>query len=175
MVWEDRKKRDVPVWHPNRQLPESQLARMATTALMILTIAILVIVAIGGWSTLVGAKAVHVGLILVYCIFTWYVINWNRGVLPVISATAIILGIFALVSGPHWFARDKTGFTEPALPDSVLGVLTLSLIPLQMLLVVVAMWGFLQKWNVEEEVKDDVRTGTNPAPPTAPPSAAAAS
>ena len=44
----------------------------------------------------------------------YFVARWNRGVLPVAAALAIILLIFAAVAGPAWFARDKTGFTNPA-------------------------------------------------------------
>ncbi|MFI4992795.1 MAG: hypothetical protein ACHQCH_04155 [Solirubrobacterales bacterium] len=39
--------------------------------------------------------------------------TWNRGVLPVAAALAVLLAIFALVAGPAWFAREKTGFEAP--------------------------------------------------------------
>lgn len=142
----------------------------------------LVVVALGGWGTLVGAKALHVGFIIVYAIFAVYVSKWNRGVLPVIAAVAVILGVFALIAGPAWFARDKTGYNDPALPDVLLGMITLALIPVQMLLVFVSTWGFNQKWNVEEEIKQDGSPVEPPKalrgdapPPTPPPTAAPAS
>lgn len=174
MLWEDvaAAEEKPPVRHPNRDLPESQTARMGVLALLAITIFMLVVVALGGWATLVGAKALHIGFIVLYGIFAAYVFRWNRGVLPVIAAMAVMLGVFALVAGPAWFARDKTGYTDPTLPDAVLGIITLSLIPVQMLLIVVAMWGFSQQWSVEEEIKPGEPGGpplesatTPPAPP----------
>jgi hypothetical protein len=179
MLWEDVKASEEKpeVTHPNRDLPESQTARLGVVLLLVLTIVMLVLVALGGWGTLVGAKALHIGFIFVYVIFAVYVYKWNRGVLPVIAAVAVMLGVFALVAGPAWFARDKTGFSDPALPDALLGMVTLALIPVQMLLVFVSMWGFNQKWNVEEEIKKDgspvdapkALRGETPSPPTAAP------
>lgn len=180
MVWEDVKLAEQKplVRHPNRELPESRTARAGTLVLMIATIAILLIVAVGGWSTLVGAKGLHISFMIAYGIFIGYVLRWNRGVLPVIAASAVILAVFALVAGPAWFARDKTGFADSALPEPVLGTLTLALIPLEMLLVVVAMWGFTQQWNIEEEITPGGAgrlppDTTEPPPPTPPRTAAA--
>jgi len=67
---------------------------------------------------------------------------------------AVLLLIFALVAGPGWFARDKHGFAQPALGAGLLGVLTLLIVPVQMLLVAFAMRGFRQGWNVELERRD---------------------
>ncbi|HVL94279.1 MAG TPA: hypothetical protein VM266_00320, partial [Solirubrobacteraceae bacterium] len=71
--------------------------------------------------------------------------------LPVASALAIILLIFAAVSGPEWLERDKRGFDSPALDENILGLLTFILVPLQVLLIGFAMRGFQQAWNVEVE------------------------
>ena len=79
------------------------------------------------------------------------VARWSRGVLPVAAALAIVLFIFALVSVPGWFERDKDGFTDPALASDVVGLLTALLVPLQLLLIAFAMRGFQQAWNVEVE------------------------
>jgi ABC-type dipeptide/oligopeptide/nickel transport system permease component len=68
------------------------------------------------------------------------------------AALAILLGIFAAIAGPEWFDRDKTGFSDPALPAGVLGLLTLLIVPVQVLLIAFAMRGFQQGWNVEVEV-----------------------
>ncbi|MFY9264338.1 MAG: hypothetical protein WAO61_02750 [Solirubrobacterales bacterium] len=174
MLWEDVKAAEEkpPVRHPNRDLPESQTARFGTVGLLVATIAMLIVVAVGGWGTLVGAKGLHIAFIIIYGIFTAYVVRWNRGVLPVISSFAVMLAVFALIAGPDWFARDKVGFAEPALPDAVLGVVTLGLIPVQMLLIVVSMWGFGQQWNVEEEIKPGEPGGPPPPTPSAAPSVA---
>jgi hypothetical protein len=157
MLWEDVKASEEkpPVRHPNRDLPESHTARLGVTALLLLSVAMLLIVALGGWSLLVGAKIPILVFAIIYAGFAYFIWEWRRGMLPVIAAIAVILGIFALVAGPDWFARDKVGYTDPTLPSALLGVVTLGLIPVQMLLIVVSMWGFSQKWNVEEEIHPD--------------------
>jgi hypothetical protein len=154
MLWEDVKHREEkpPVRHPNRALPESGTARAGTIALLILSAVMMVVVGLGGWGLLAGAKLWIFFFAIAYVGFAYFVGRWNRGVLPVIAALAVILAIFALVAGPDWFARDKVGYNDPTLPSALLGLVTLALIPVQMLLVVVAMWGFNQKWNVEEEI-----------------------
>jgi hypothetical protein len=84
-------------------------------------------------------------------LFAFMVIRWSRGILPVASALAVLMLIFAAVSAPAWFARDKEGLESPALPEELLGLLVLLVIPIQLLLVAVAMFGFNQDWHVEEE------------------------
>jgi hypothetical protein len=86
-----------------------------------------------------------------YIAFAVLVARWNRGILPVAAALAIILAIFAAIAGPSWFARDKAGLDSPVLPEDLLGLLTLLVIPVQVLLIAVAMVGFNQNWHVEEE------------------------
>jgi hypothetical protein len=86
-----------------------------------------------------------------YVLFAFLVLRWNRGLLPVASAMAIIMVIFAAVAADGWFARAKDGLDSPALPEDLLGVLTLVVIPVQILLIIVAMVAFNQGWNVEEE------------------------
>ena len=52
---------------------------------------------------------------------------------------------------PYRVARSKTGLSPPPLPDDLLGLLTILVIPVQLLLITVAMVGFNQEWHVEEE------------------------
>ena len=99
-------------------------------------------------------QPIDIAYILVYLIMAFYVARWNRGVLPIAAALAIILGIFSAIAGPAWFDRDKTGFADPALPAGVLGLITLLIVPVQVLLIAFAMRGFQQAWNVEVEVPE---------------------
>jgi hypothetical protein len=124
--------------------------------LLVVSAAIIAIITIGGWDYLQGAKPVNVFYILVYALFAYYTLQWNRGVLPVASALSVILIIFCAVAAPAWFARDKDGFDSPPLPESLLGLLTLALIPLAILLIVFAMRGFQQHWNVEAGSRADL-------------------
>src|SRR3954447_22651649 len=135
--------------HPNRDLPENKRTRSIVAFLLIATAALVAIITFGGWDKLEGAKPVNIFYIIVYVVFAYYVWRWNRGVLPVATALSVILIIFALVAAPAWFARDKTGFESPALPEPLLGFLTLLLIPISLLLIVYAMRGFQQGWNIE--------------------------
>jgi hypothetical protein len=85
----------------------------------------------------------------------YFVGKWNRGVLPVAAGLAILFAVVAAVAGPAWFDRDKSGFNDPALEPSILGMLTLILVPVQLLLVAFAMRGFQQQWSTEIEVSRD--------------------
>ena len=146
----------VIVTHPNRDKPVVQATRATVILLLLVSAGLVLIVTIGGWSVLEGAIPVQVGYIAVYLTLAFFAARWNRGVLPVASALAVLLGIFALVAGPAWFNRDKAGFAEPAINSGLLGLLTLLIVPVQMLLVAFAMRGFQQGWNVELERRDPV-------------------
>ncbi|HEX3517492.1 MAG TPA: hypothetical protein VHT29_00495, partial [Solirubrobacteraceae bacterium] len=122
--------------------------------LLIVSAALVLIVTVGGWKVLEGAIPVQIGYIAVYLLLAFFAARWNRGVLPVAAALAVLLGIFALVAGPAWFDRNKSGFAEPALSAGLLGLLTLLIVPVQILLVAFAMRGFNQGWNVELERRD---------------------
>jgi len=94
---------------------------------------------------------VDIGYIVVYLVLAFFAARWNRGVLPVSAVLAVLLLIFALVAGPSWFSRDKTGFAQPHIDSGLLGLLTLLIVPVQILLIAFAMRGFSQGWNVEVE------------------------
>lgn len=112
---------------------------------------LMAIVTFGGWSVLQGMKPVSIAWMLIYLVCAWYVAKWNRGLLPVIAALAVMMGVFALIAIPAWTDRNAPGFTQPALDSGLLGVLTALLVPLQLLLIAAAMYAFNQKWNVEVE------------------------
>jgi hypothetical protein len=141
----------VVIEHPNRGKASSQLARVVVIALLIASAAVVLIITLGGWERLEGAKPLQIVFIAVYVVFALFVARWARGVLPMIAALAIILGIFAAVAAPAWFDRDKDGFTDPAISAGVLGLLCGLLVILQHALIIVAMVAFRQQWNVEVE------------------------
>jgi hypothetical protein len=113
------------------------------------TAGLVAVITIGGWDKLEGAKPVNIFYILVYLMFAYFAANWNRGVLPVATALSVVLIIFCAVAAPAWFERDKAGFEQPALPEPLLGFLTLLLIPVSLLVIFFAMRGFQQGWNIE--------------------------
>ena len=153
---------DTVLHHPNRDKAESKATR-AVVILLLLTSALLItVVTIGGWSELQGAQIISIGYVIVYVVMAFFVTKWNRGVLPVAAGLAILFAVVAAVAGPAWFERDKAGFNDPALEPSILGLLTIILVPVQLLLVAFAMRGFQQQWSVEVEVS--ARRGRAPPP-----------
>jgi lysylphosphatidylglycerol synthetase-like protein (DUF2156 family) len=159
----------VTITHPNRDKPVVQATRVTVIFLLLVSAALVLIVTVGGWSVLEGAIPVQIGYIVIYLLLAFFAGRWNRGVLPVSAALAVLLGIFALVAGPSWFDRDKSGFMQPTLNAGLLGLLTLLIVPIQMLLVAFAMRGFNQGWNVELErreapLRGEIHRGAPPQP-----------
>ena len=137
--------------HPNRDKPESQATRALVVGLLLISAVVLTIATIGGWEKIQGAKPLHVAYILIYLVLAFFIARWRSGLLPVAASFAIILGIFCAISGAQWFDRDNDGFDDPLLSATIIGVLTLVLVPLQLLLIAAAARGFSQKWSVEVE------------------------
>jgi lysylphosphatidylglycerol synthetase-like protein (DUF2156 family) len=143
---------DTVILHPNRDKAESKATKAAVILLLIVSAALIAIVTAGGWSELQGAQIVSIAYVIIYIIMAVYVGRWNRGTLPVAAGLAVLFAVVAAVAGPAWFDRDKAGFEDPALEPSILGLLTLIIVPVQILLIAFAMRGFQQAWNVEIEV-----------------------
>ena len=125
-----------------------------TVLLLLLAAGLAALIAIGGWSVLEGGNGMGssalIYAILYFC-FAFLVARWRRGILPLAAALSMILAIFCAVGADSWFARDKSGFSEAALSSSLVGVLVIILAVVQLAVIVVALYGFNQAWNVEEE------------------------
>jgi hypothetical protein len=146
---------EVIVTHPNRDKPVVQATRATVVLLLLVSAALVLVITVSGWNVLESAVVIQMAYIAVYLAFAFYAARWNRGVLPVAAVLAVILGIFAMLAGPAWFGRDKSGLASPDyLSAGLLGVLTLLILPVQILLVTFAMRGFSQGWNVELERRD---------------------
>jgi hypothetical protein len=153
---------DVVVTHPNREKSVVRATRATVIVLLLVSAALVLAITLGGFEALegVGPIAAQFFFVLVYLLLAFFATRWNRGVLPVAAALAALLATFALVAAPGWFARDKAGFAQPTLNAGLLGVLTLLVIPVQILLVAFAMRGFSQGWNVElEQRRPSARAG----------------
>jgi hypothetical protein len=144
----------VIVSHPNRDKPAVRATRATVVLLLLLSAALILIVTLGGWGTLEGDIPVLLIWAAIYLLMAFFAARWSRGVLPIAAALALILLVFATVSAPGWFARDKTGFAEPHLSASLLGLFTIAIIPVQILLIAFTMRGFSQGWNIELEQLD---------------------
>ena len=146
---------DTVLIHPNRDKAEAKATRALVILLLLGSTALILIITLGGWSELQGAQWVSFAYAIVYVVMAVFVARWNRGVLPVAAALAILFAVVAAVAGPAWFERDKEGFDNPTLEPSVLGMLTIIVVPVQIMLIIAALRGFQQQWNVEVEVNRD--------------------
>ena len=146
---------DPVIEHPNRRKAASKITKALVVLLLLVSAGLILIVTLGGWDVLQGAKVLQVAYIVLYVLMAFLVARWNRGVLPVAAALAMVMVIFAAVAGPAWFARDKAGFADPSIDAGTLGLVTLLIVPVQVLLIVAAMQGFRQAWNVEVERRPD--------------------
>lgn len=141
------------LWRPNREKSESKTTKAIIAFVLLVSAGLLAVITIGGWERLAGntVGVMSLGWAALYMAMAFFVLRWQRGLLPVAAALSVILIIFAAVSAPAWFDRDKPGLDAPLLPDELLGLLSLILIAVQLLLLVVSMVGFNQEWHVEEE------------------------
>jgi peptidoglycan/LPS O-acetylase OafA/YrhL len=141
------------LWRPNREKAESKTMRVVVAFVLLVSAALIIVITVGGWEHLLGTSVAVMSLAwaALYILFAFLVSRWQRGILPVAAALAIVLAIFAAIAAPAWFDRSKDGLDSPALPEDLLGLLTLILVPVQLILIAVAMIAFNQEWHVEEE------------------------
>lgn len=141
------------LWRPNREKAGSKSMKAVIAFVLLVSAALLIIITLGGWDRLLGSSVAVMSLAwaALYIIFAFLIARWNRGILPVAAAMAVVLAIFAAIAAPDWFARSKDGLSSPALDEDLIGLLVLLVVPVQALLVIVSMIGFTQDWHVEEE------------------------
>jgi hypothetical protein len=142
------------LWRPNREKAGSVTTKAVVVLLLLATAAVCLLITIGGFALLeggIGMGLVCLLYVILYLVFAFFVARWSRGVLPMAAAFSILLLIFAAVGAASWFARDKPGFEDPVIPEPVIGMLLVILIPLQIIVIAAAMIAFNQDWHVEEE------------------------
>ncbi len=152
----------IVIEHPNRAKRSSKLVKLLVVGFLLASAVLVALVTYGGWEALAGAQLLQIAYIVLYLVMAFLVARWSRGTLPVAAALAIIMLIFAAVSGPEWYDRAKDGFTDPDFDSELLGTLTLVIVPVQALLIVFAMQAFAQSWNVEVERLADGSTRAVP-------------
>ena len=164
------------VIHPNRDKAICKITKLVIVGILLASVGLMLIMTFGGWSKLQGMKPVNFIWSAVYLVIAYYILRWSRGLLPLAAALAVLLLIIAVISGfglagTSWFDRNHHGFGAAqslfggnGLSTDVLGTITLLLIPVSMALVVFAMIGFAQSWNVELEVPEEEaqRRGSKP-------------
>jgi hypothetical protein len=142
------------LFRPNRDKASSVTTKWVIVLLLLITAVLAAIITIGGWSVLQGGSGM--GFVcaiyaILYAVFAFLVARWRRGILPLAAALSMILAIFCAVGADSWFARDKSGFSEASLSSSLVGVLVIILAIVQLVVIVAALYGFNQGWNIEEE------------------------
>jgi len=149
----------VVITNPNRNTPETNSARFLVMLLFAVSMALMLVILLLGWSVLEGQIPVSFAYVLVYGVIIWRVSNWARGPLALGAALAIILAILSAIAAPTWANRDANGYAAPeaiwgaaGLPSTVLGLLTLILVVIQIALIVACVRAFRQEWQVELEV-----------------------
>lgn len=143
---------DVVITHPNRESAAAKSTRAFVIVIEASSAALLFFLAIVSWEVQLGAMAFQLLMGVLFVYFTYAVINWRSGVLPIAAGTAIFSGVFAAVSVMSWFDRGDAGFNEPMIPEELIGVLVLAFAVLQLVNVVVSLTAFQQHWQVELEV-----------------------
>ena len=171
------------VSYPNRDKAASKTTKAIVCFLMVVSVVLMLIVTIGGWSKLQGLKPVNLIWAVLYLIIAFFVYRWKRGLLPIAAALAILLLILSLIAGlgaagTSWFDRNHSGYAGAqsmfgggGLTPDILGLITLLIAPVQLLLITFTMQGFAQGWNVEMEVPGDEarrRSGGSPSAPSSP-------
>ena len=140
------------LWRPNREKPEAKSARALVVFLLLVSAALAFVITLGGWTRLEGVKAfaARSSSRSTCCSPSWSRAGtaascpWHR---PWRSSSRSSPGS----PPPPGSTGRRTVSSDPALPPDLLGLLTLLLVPLQVILIAVAMVAFNQDWHVEEE------------------------
>jgi len=142
------------LWRPNREKSKSITTKFVLVGLLAATTLLAALITITGFELMVGGSGMSIICliyVLLYAFFTFLVLRWNRGILPVVASLSVILAIFCATGANSWFSRDKSGFDEGLISSSAIGVLVIILLILQLVVAAVALYAFNQNWHVEEE------------------------
>jgi len=142
----------IVITHPNRDAAASKATRALVLVLLVVSAVLVLVLTIGAQGARAGALPFQVFIGALYVLFTYLVLKWRSGALPIAAATAIIAGVFGAVSVRGWFDRTGVGFTNPVLPDALMGLLVLAFAIVQVPLLIFCLRGFQQQWQVELEM-----------------------
>jgi len=152
------------ITYPNREKQSSKVTKAIVALVLVVSTLLMLIVTVGGWSKLEGLLPVNIIWSVVYLTIAYYVLRWARGLLPIAAALGALMFVFTVIavtslagvtwsdrSGPE-YAPVHTLFGTGGLSPGTLSALTVAIAITQALLIVVAMRGFAQHWNIEYEV-----------------------
>lgn len=152
------------VTYPNRDKSSSQRTKLLVVAALVVSTLLMLLATFGGWSKLEGLIPLNIAWCLVYLVIARYVMRWARGLLPIAAALGALMLTFTLIAvssldGVTWSDRGQPGyapvhtvFGSGGLSSGSMSVLTIAIAVSQALLILIAMRGFSQAWNIEYEV-----------------------
>ena len=177
MAQERRIRPGHAIIHPNRERLICKVTRLFVVLVLLVSVGLMLAVTIGGWSKLEGMTPVNFIWCAVYLVIAFFILRWARGLLPIAAVLGVLLLAIAVIAwlglgGTSWYDRSHSAFAGAhalgggrGLDASVLGTLVVLLVPVELLLVVIALIGFAQGWNVELEITQEEaqRRGAKPA------------
>jgi hypothetical protein len=155
------------VIHPNRDRVICKLTRIFVVIVLLISVALMLAVTVGGWSKLEGMTPINFVWCALYVVIAFFIARWARGLLPIAGVLGLLLLAIALIAsvgfgGTSWFDRSNASYGAAhalgggqGLSSDTIGTLVLLLVPVELVLILVAVVGFAQGWNVELEVPDE--------------------
>jgi len=155
------------VIHPNRERAVCKVTRIFVVVVLLASVALMLTITVGGWSKLEGMTPVNFIWCAVYVVMAVFIARWARGLLPIAAVLGLLLLAIALIAtlglgGTSWFDRSGSSYGVAhalgggqGLSSNTIGTLVLLLVPVELVLILVAIVGFAQGWNVELEVPDE--------------------
>jgi hypothetical protein len=152
------------VTYPNREKSSSRATKRLVVVVLVISMLLMLLATAGGWSKLEGLIPLNIAWCLVYLAIARYVARWARGLLPIAAALGALMLTFTLVAissldGITWndrgfagYAPAHTVFGGGGLSSGTMNALTIAIAVSQALLIIIAMRGFSQAWNIEYEV-----------------------
>jgi hypothetical protein len=164
------------VIHPNRDRMVCKLTRLLVVAVLLASVALMLLITVGGWSKLQGMTPINFAWSAIDFVLALFILRWARGLLPIAAGVALLLLIIAVIAaaglgGTSWFDRSGRGFAAAhalgggaGFSADTIGTLLVILIPVSVLVAIVSMIAFSQGWNVEQEVTEEEahRRGSTP-------------
>ena len=90
------------VIHPNRDKAVCKATKATVVFILLVSVLLMLIVTIGGWSNLQGMKPLNFAWCLVYIIIAVYIARWARGLLPIAPLVALMpIGLVPLGRTPQ--------------------------------------------------------------------------
>jgi hypothetical protein len=154
------------VIHPNRDRPVCKVTRILVVVVLLISVALMLVITVGGWSKLEGMTSVNFIWCALYVVMAIFIARWARGLLPIAAVLGLLLLAIALIAtvgfgGTSWFDRSHASYGAAhalgggqGLGSATIGTLVLLLVPVELVLILLAVAGFAQGWNVELEVPD---------------------